>query len=206
MLRHKETPGPLNLRCPRAPIIHVRETAPTSHMPAPAVGADPLRQPRQREAAQIISWPHRSICQIAAHLSTTDASSTGEFMVKTKRNQARSEGYEMVEAAAYSHHEVLRDGRRMEIRALRPGDRDGLLAAVGRVAPPSLYRRFLGAKHGFSEREVAFFSNVDFINHVALVAVMPEDGRETIVGGARYIVARPGEAEVAFTVVDDYQG
>ena len=112
----------------------------------------------------------------------------------------------MAELADYSSIAVLRDGRRMEIRALRPDDRDGLLAAVGRVAPPSLYRRFLGAKHGFSEREVAFFSNVDFINHVALVAVMPEDGRETIVGGARYIVAQPGAAEVAFTVVDDYQG
>src|SRR5215468_3446368 len=108
----------------------------------------------------------------------------------------------MAELADYSSIAVLRDGRRMEIRALRPGDRDGLLAAVGRVAAPSLYRRFLGAKHGFTEQEVAFFSNVDFINHVALVAVMPEDGRETIVGGARYIVARPGEAEVAFTVVD----
>jgi RimJ/RimL family protein N-acetyltransferase len=116
------------------------------------------------------------------------------------------EGYDMVEAAAYSRPELLRDGRRMEIRALRPADRDNLLAAVGRVAPPSLYRRFLGAKHGFTEQEVAFFSNVDFINHVALVAVMPQDGRETIVGGARYIVAQPGEAEVAFTVVDDYQG
>ena len=112
----------------------------------------------------------------------------------------------MAQAAEYSHHEVLRDGRRMEIRALRPGDRDGLLAAVGRVAAPSLYRRFLGAKHGFSEQEIAFFSNVDFINHVALVAVMPQDGRETIVAGARYIVGQPGEAEVAFMVVDDCQG
>jgi len=112
----------------------------------------------------------------------------------------------MAEAAAYSHAEVLRDGRRMEVRALRPDDRAGLLAAVGRVAAPSLYRRFLGAKHGFTEQEVAFFSDVDFVNHVALVAVMPEHGRETIVGGARYIVAEPGQAEVAFTVVDDYQG
>jgi GNAT superfamily N-acetyltransferase len=111
-----------------------------------------------------------------------------------------------VEPAAYFASELLRDGRRMEIRALRPGDRNGLLAAVGRVAPPSLYRRFLGAKHGFSEQEIAFFSSVDFINHVALVAVIPEDGRETIVGGARYIVAEPGQAEVAFTVIDDYHG
>lgn len=112
----------------------------------------------------------------------------------------------MMEAPDYSHLEVLSDGRRMEIRALRPGDRDGLLAAVGRVAPPSRYRRFLGAKHGFSDQEIAFFSNVDFINHVALVAMMPEDGRETIVGGARYIVGQPGQAEVAFTVIDDFQG
>jgi GNAT superfamily N-acetyltransferase len=112
----------------------------------------------------------------------------------------------MVETAEYSHAEVLCDGRRIEIRALRPGDRAGLLAAVGRIAAPSLYRRFLGAKQGFTEEEVDFFSNVDFINHVALVAVLPEDGRETIVGGARYIVGRSGQAEVAFTVVDDYQG
>jgi GNAT superfamily N-acetyltransferase len=112
----------------------------------------------------------------------------------------------MVEPAEYSHAEALRDGRRVEIRALRPGDRAGLLAAVGRVAAPSLYRRFLGAKREFTEAEVDFFSNVDFINHVALVAVMAEDGREMIVGGARYIVGQPGQAEVAFTVVDDYQG
>jgi GNAT superfamily N-acetyltransferase len=111
-----------------------------------------------------------------------------------------------VELARYSSTKLLRDGRRIVIRALRPGDRDGLLAAVGRVAAPSLYRRFLGAKHGFTEQEVAFFSNVDFINHVALVAAMPEDGRETIVGGARYIVGQPGQAEVAFTVIDDFQG
>src|SRR5262249_8467817 len=109
----------------------------------------------------------------------------------------------MVETSEYSRAEVLRDGRRVEIRALRPGDRAGLLAAVGRVAAPALYRRFLGAKHGFTEKEVDFFSNVDFINHVALVAVMPEHGRETIVAGARYIVGQPGQAEVAFTVVDD---
>jgi|ERR1043166_8875445 ribosomal protein S18 acetylase RimI-like enzyme len=112
----------------------------------------------------------------------------------------------MVESAEHSHVEVLRDGRRIEIRALRPGDRAGLLASVGRVAAPSLYRRFLGAKHGFTEKEIDFFSNIDFINHVALVAVMPENGRETIVGGARYIIGQPGQAEVAFTVIDDYQG
>jgi GNAT superfamily N-acetyltransferase len=48
--------------------------------------------------------------------------------------------------------------------------------------------------------------NVDFANHVVLFAVMRDAGRAAIVGGGRYIVVRPGVAEVAFTVVDKFQG
>ena len=70
----------------------------------------------------------------------------------------------------------------------------------------SLYRRFFGAKKYFTEKEIRFFLNVDFINHVALVAVAEEDGHPTIVGGGRYVVIAPGTAEVAFMVVDRYQG
>jgi RimJ/RimL family protein N-acetyltransferase len=33
-----------------------------------------------------------------------------------------------------------------------------------------------------------------------------EDNRAEIVGGGRYIIVRPGAAEVAFAVVDEYQG
>jgi RimJ/RimL family protein N-acetyltransferase len=112
----------------------------------------------------------------------------------------------MSEAATYSALETLRDGRRLEIRALRPEDRADLEAAVGRVSDQSLYRRFFEIKHHFSEQEIAFFLNVDFVNHVALVAVAEEGAIPVIVGGARYVVAQPGQAEVAFAIVDEYQG
>ncbi len=112
----------------------------------------------------------------------------------------------MAGAAGYSAVATLRDGRRAEIRALRPDDRDGLIAAVGRASGQSLYRRFFGAKRDFSEPEIAFFLNVDFVNHVALVAEMEEGGEAAIVGGGRYVVVEPGKAEVAFVVVDQYQG
>ena len=78
----------------------------------------------------------------------------------------------MVEAASYSAVETLRDGRRVDIRALRQDDRDELLAAVGRTSPESLYRRFFHVKRGFTEQEVAYFLNIDFVDHVALVAVV----------------------------------
>ena len=81
-----------------------------------------------------------------------------------------------------------------------------MLSAVGRVSAQSLYRRFFGPKRGFSETEVDFFVNVDFVKHVALVASVEESGKETVIGAGRYIVTEPGSAEVAFAVVDEYQG
>jgi RimJ/RimL family protein N-acetyltransferase len=112
----------------------------------------------------------------------------------------------MTEAKDYSAVEAARDGRRIEIRALRPTDRDNLLAAVDRTGAESLYRRFFSPRRRFSEQEVVGFLNVDFADRVALVALVDEGGRTEIAGGGRYAVIRPGIAEVAFMVVDRYQG
>ena len=112
----------------------------------------------------------------------------------------------MPEAAEYSVREHLRDDRPITIRALRPDDRAEMLAAIGRTSMQSLQRRFFVPKKGFSEQEMAFFLNIDFESHVALVAEIDEDGRPVIVGGGRYILVQPGQAEIAFIVVDAYQG
>jgi RimJ/RimL family protein N-acetyltransferase len=113
----------------------------------------------------------------------------------------------MPEAAHYAAVEALRDGTRVDIRALRPDDRAAILAAVDHTSERSLYRRFFAARRGFTEQEIAFFLNVDFASHVALVAVVRhDDGGEEIAGGGRYIVLQPERAEAAFTVVDQFQG
>lgn len=113
----------------------------------------------------------------------------------------------MLDAVAnYSAVETLRDARRIEIRAFKPDDRAAFLSAVDRIGPLSLYRRFFALKRNFTEAEKAFFLNVDFDKHVALVALMEEAGRKVIIGGGRYVVVKPGTAEVAFVVIDQYQG
>ena len=112
----------------------------------------------------------------------------------------------MFDPASFSVIEQLRNGRQIEIRALKPGDRQELLAAADRTSDRSLYRRFFGVRREFTEEEVASFVNIDFVNEVALIAVAHESGLEVIAGGGRYIVVRPGMAELAFTVVDEYQG
>jgi RimJ/RimL family protein N-acetyltransferase len=112
----------------------------------------------------------------------------------------------MSEAASYSTTELLRNGRRVEIRALRPDDRQALLAAADRTSDRSLYRRFFSIRRTFSDAEVAAFVNVDFVDEIALIAVVREREQEIVAGGGRYIVVRPGTAELAFTVVDEFQG
>src|SRR5262245_1179762 len=107
-----------------------------------------------------------------------------------------------MDAASYTAVETMRDGRRFDIRAFRPADRDDMLAAASRTSAQTLYRRFFSAKRHFSDSEVAFFLNVDFVNHVALVALAQEEGRAVIVGGGRYVLVQPGSAEVAFVVID----
>lgn len=111
-----------------------------------------------------------------------------------------------MELTDYSATETLRAGRSIEIRALKPADRDGLLGVVERMSDESIRRRFFGPKRHFSDAEIEYYTNIDFTNHVALVALLEEDGRAVIVGGARYIVSKPRAAEVAFAVDDAHQG
>ena len=112
----------------------------------------------------------------------------------------------MVEPSNYSAVEKLRNGERIVIRALRPQDRDDLMAAVDRISSDSLYRRFFAVRRHFTETEESFYLNVDFVSQVALIAVADANGQPIIIGGGRYVVGEPGQAEVAFTVVDKYQG
>jgi RimJ/RimL family protein N-acetyltransferase len=81
-----------------------------------------------------------------------------------------------------------------------------MLAAIERTSAQSLQRRFFVMKRRFSEQERAFFMNVDFKNHVAIVALAEDAVRKAIAGGGRYIVFDPGRAEMAFVVVDAWQG
>ncbi len=83
----------------------------------------------------------------------------------------------MPEAITYTARELLRDGGQIEIRALQREDEADMLAAVGKASAQSLQRRFFVMKRHFSDKERAFFMDIDFKNHVAIVALAEEAGR-----------------------------
>lgn len=111
---------------------------------------------------------------------------------------------------SYSIVEPLRDGRSVTIRAIRPDDKGPLIDALHNVGPESRRLRFFSSKAKFTEGELTQATEVDFVNVVALVAVVEEAGEDRIVGGGRYLrigaTGGGGRAEVAFLVDDAHQG
>ena len=77
-----------------------------------------------------------------------------------------------------------------------------MMSAVKRISGKSLYRRFFGPKRHFTQRELSFFLNVDFSQHVALVAVV-ENEQETIIGGGRYVLKVFGKSELPIRRTSD---
>jgi acetate---CoA ligase (ADP-forming) len=104
---------------------------------------------------------------------------------------------------------LLKDGEVTHLRPIRPDDAEREQRFFKRVGAESAYFRFFRAKHELSPEELRFFTNVDYDDRMAFIAL---DGDEMVAVG-RYDVI-PGEAapdggrvaEVAFLVQDDYQG
>lgn len=101
---------------------------------------------------------------------------------------------------------VLRDGSRIRLRQIRDTDKDLLLRGFERLSEESRYRRFLVPTPKLTEQTVRYLTEVDHRNHEAIVAIDERSGEG--VGVARYVrdPQRPGVAEVAVTVTDDWQG
>ncbi len=97
---------------------------------------------------------------------------------------------------------VLRDGGTAHLRPIRPDDADRLREFHGRLSPETIYFRFFAPYPVLSDRDVERFTVVDYDQRVAIVATVGGH----IVGVVRYDQVKPGEAEVAFTIRDDYQG
>jgi GNAT superfamily N-acetyltransferase len=107
--------------------------------------------------------------------------------------------------AAAGRHVSLHDGSQVLIRRVQSDDAPLLADGFARLSPSSRWMRFLAAKQNLSAAELRYLTEIDHHDHEALGALDEADGRG--VGIARYIRLRedPQAAEVAVTVLDEWQ-
>ncbi|MGO9533479.1 MAG: N-acetyltransferase family protein [Syntrophobacteraceae bacterium] len=113
-----------------------------------------------------------------------------------------------MDASNYKADETLRSGRLITIRAIRPEDSTLILEGFPELDQYSLYLRFFQNKSRITDQELKYLTEVDFIDHVALVANLVDEAK--VIGGGRYFAydhpAKIRSAEIAFMVHDRYQG
>jgi RimJ/RimL family protein N-acetyltransferase len=93
------------------------------------------------------------------------------------------------------------------LRRITPEDKDALVAGLGHLSERSVYQRFLAPKPRLSSSELRYLTEVDFVDHYALVAVLAKSP-EVVVGVGRWVrsTESPTDAEIAIIVADDVQG
>ena len=125
------------------------------------------------------------------------------------RAPSRGRGLSPLYVAARTSLVTLRDGSRVIIRPGLPSDRDVLVKAFDRLSPESRYRRFFAPVKAMSGRLLDHLTSIDYVDHFAWAAISADPGPEPVgVGVSRYIRMPddPAAAEMAVTVVDDWQG
>jgi len=102
---------------------------------------------------------------------------------------------------------TLRDDTRVWIRPVLATDRGKLADAQPGFSRESHYRRFFSAPP-LSDKVVEYLIDVDYVDHFAWAVLAADAPGEPGIASARYVRERdaPDIAEVAFAVVDDYQG
>jgi RimJ/RimL family protein N-acetyltransferase len=123
----------------------------------------------------------------------------------TGNTRSTEEIDEFVESSAFIAE--LNGGVRVRIRPIAPKDKERISEGWQYLSASTRYMRFLHPKSSLSTWELAYLTEIDYVDHFAWGAELVDDPGHLGIGIARYIRDKddPTVAEAAITVIDDYQ-
>jgi GNAT superfamily N-acetyltransferase len=112
----------------------------------------------------------------------------------------------LLERPRHTDHLRLRDGRMLTVRFIGADDGEALQRYFRNLSVGSRHSRFLGAMSELPPGELDRFLHVGENNRFSVLATVTTDGREAIVGEARYgFEAESGRFEFGISVDDLWQ-
>jgi len=101
----------------------------------------------------------------------------------------------------------LFDGSEVLIRPIRAEDAAMEQDFVQHLSPESRYRRFMSTLNELPPGKLKYLTEVDYVRHLALVAVVRQGENEVEIGVARYVAGPSGtDCEFAIAIDDEWQG
>ena len=98
-------------------------------------------------------------------------------------------------------------GQSVALRPLRREDHDIEHAFVSGLSPETRHNRLLGGTIRVTREYIDRLTTVDFSRDMALAAALMLEGREVLIGVARYVLEPDGRAcEFALVIADAWQG
>src|SRR5262245_26766702 len=93
------------------------------------------------------------------------------------------------------------------VRPLRPEDADIEFEFVSGLSPETRHNRLLGGARAITPEYIRELTQVDYSRDMALAATTMAGDRETLIGVARYVRDKKGNAaEFAIVIADAWQG
>ena len=101
----------------------------------------------------------------------------------------------------------IRDNTYLCFKTLEKRDREKIIEGFKKLSKSSVYHRFFGFMKELSDKQLEDLLNVDKKNHVAWTAfdIKDEDMIGVGVGRFKRLTTNSNEAELALTVIDEYQ-
>lgn len=101
----------------------------------------------------------------------------------------------------------LFDGTPVTIRPIRAEDAAMEQDFVQHLSADSRYKRFMSTLKELPPGKLKYLTEIDYVRHLALVAIIEQDGRPVEIGVARYVAGPSGDdCEFAIAIDDAWQG
>jgi len=123
------------------------------------------------------------------------------------RREAAMTAITLSELPRHTDRLRLRDGKALTVRFVGADEGEALQGYFRKLSMQSRHSRFLGAMSELSASELGHFVHVGEDDRFSVVAIMMVEGRETIVGEARYgFDSANASFEFGISIDDHWQG